>query len=156
MLVSPHFLAPLPCWVLRRGVRQGGHPSSNTTLILSSAAGSWPVLGRWTPMNPAPPFRACFWNLIHQKSQFSSYLTENKQVHFVPWLLNFNGFREKLICRIMALLSCGFLLSEPQTLGSPAGSVNEEQDVSHVQSPAPRPFELSITNNPLADPAARA
>lgn len=55
----------------------------------------------------------------------SSYL-ENKRVHFVPWLLNFNGFCEKLICRIMALLSRGFPLSEPQTLGSPAGSVNEE------------------------------
>lgn len=48
----------------------------------------------------------------------------------MPWLLNFNGFREKLICRIKAQLSQGFLLSEHQTLRSPAESANEEQDTS--------------------------
>lgn len=65
-----------------------------------------------------------------EKSIFSSYLAENKQARFVPWLLNFNGFREKLICRIKAQLSQGFLLSEHQTLRSPAESANEEQDTS--------------------------
>lgn len=44
----------------------------------------------------------------------------------MPWLLNFNGFHEKLICRIKAQLSQGFLLSEQQTLRSPAESGNEE------------------------------
>lgn len=48
----------------------------------------------------------------------------------MPWLLNFNGFREKLICRIKAQLSQGFLPSEHQTLRSPAESANEEQDTS--------------------------
>lgn len=65
-----------------------------------------------------------------EKSIFFSYLAENKQARFVPWLLNFNGFREKLICRIKAQLSQGFLLSEHQTLRSPAESANEEQDTS--------------------------
>lgn len=55
-----------------------------------------------------------------EKSIFFSYLAENKQARFVPWLLNFNGFLEKLICRIKAQLSQGFLLSEHQTLRSPA------------------------------------
>jgi len=74
----------------------------------------------------------------------------------VPWLLNFNGFCEKLICRIMALLSRGFPLSEPQTLGSPAGSKNEERDAFRAQSPAPGPFEIPIISNLLADPVVKA
>lgn len=48
----------------------------------------------------------------------------------MPWLLNFNGFREKLICRIKAQLSHGFLLSEHQTLGVQEESANEERDNS--------------------------
>lgn len=82
------------------------------------------------PFLHVPRRSLCFQNLIHQKSQFFSYLAENKPVRCVPWLLNFNGFREKLICRIKARLSRGFPLSEHQPLRIRAESANEEQDAS--------------------------
>lgn len=57
----------------------------------------------------------------------------------MPWLLNFNGFCEKLICRIMALLSRGFPLSEPQTLGAQqeARMRSEMHSVLNLLHPVP-------------------
>lgn len=64
----------------------------------------------------------------------------------MPRLLNFNGFLEKLICRIKAQLSQGFLLSEHQTLRSPAESANEEQGTSWGSTATAGPASGSPTS----------